>query len=47
MKFLALYERDINLLVTRAARGVIVIDDVVTTGGTIMEEFISSTRLHN
>jgi adenine phosphoribosyltransferase len=36
MKFLALYERDINLLVTRAARGVIVIDDVVTTGGTIM-----------
>jgi adenine phosphoribosyltransferase len=36
MKFLALYERDINLLVTRATRGVIVIDDVVTTGGTIM-----------
>ena len=34
-KFLALYERDINLLVTRASRGVIVIDDVVTTGGTI------------
>ena len=36
MKFLALYERDINLLVTRGRRGVIVIDDVVTTGGTIM-----------
>jgi len=36
VKFLALYERDINLLVTRATRGVIVIDDVVTTGGTIL-----------
>jgi len=36
MKFLALYERDINLLVSRATRGVIVIDDVVTTGGTVM-----------
>ncbi len=35
-KFLALYERDINLLVTRATRGVVVIDDVVTTGGTIL-----------
>ena len=35
IKFLALYERDINLLVTRATRGVIIIDDVVTTGGTI------------
>lgn len=36
MKFLALYERDINLLMNRSVRGVIVIDDVVTTGGTIM-----------
>jgi adenine phosphoribosyltransferase len=35
IKFLALYERDINLLVTRATRGVVIIDDVVTTGGTI------------
>jgi len=34
-KFLAVYERDINLLVTKATRGVVVIDDVVTTGGTI------------
>jgi adenine phosphoribosyltransferase len=36
VKFLALYERDINLLVTSATRGVIVIEDVVTTGGTIL-----------
>ncbi len=36
VKFLALYERDINLLVASATRGVIVIDDVVTTGGTIL-----------
>ena len=35
MKFVALYERDINLLVSQAARGLIIIDDVVTTGGTI------------
>jgi len=35
IKFLALYERDINLLVTRATRGVVILDDVVTTGGTI------------
>jgi adenine phosphoribosyltransferase len=35
-KFLALYERDIHLLMTRASRGVVVIDDVVTTGGTIL-----------
>ena len=35
IRFLALYERDINLLVTRATRGVIILDDVVTTGGTI------------
>jgi len=34
-KFLAFYERDINLLVARATQGVVVIDDVVTTGGTI------------
>ena len=36
VKFLALYERDINLLVGRASRGVILIDDVVTTGGTVL-----------
>ena len=35
VKFLAFYERDINLLETAASRGVIIIDDVVTTGGTI------------
>jgi adenine phosphoribosyltransferase len=35
IKFLALYERDINLLVACATRGVIILDDVVTTGGTI------------
>lgn len=34
-KFLALYERDINLLATAATRGVIVVEDVVTTGGTL------------
>lgn len=34
-KFLALYERDINLLVNKAQNGLIVVDDVVTTGGTI------------
>jgi adenine phosphoribosyltransferase len=33
-KFLALYERDINLL-QEAGRGIIIIDDVVSTGGTI------------
>jgi adenine phosphoribosyltransferase len=33
-KFLALYERDINLLV-QATKGIIIIDDVVSTGGTI------------
>lgn len=35
-KCLALYERDINLLVARATRGVILVDNVVTTGGTVM-----------
>jgi adenine phosphoribosyltransferase len=34
-KCLALYERDINLLAARASRGVIVLDDVITTGGTL------------
>jgi adenine phosphoribosyltransferase len=34
-KFLALYERDINLLAATATQGVIVIEDVVTTGGTL------------
>jgi adenine phosphoribosyltransferase len=36
VKYLALYERDINLLVSRASRGVILVDDVVTTGGTVL-----------
>jgi adenine phosphoribosyltransferase len=36
VKYLALYERDINLLTTRAGRGVILLDDVVTTGGTVL-----------
>jgi adenine phosphoribosyltransferase len=36
VKYLALYERDINLLAARAACGVILIDDVVTTGGTAL-----------
>jgi adenine phosphoribosyltransferase len=35
-KFLALYERDINLLASERTEGAIVIDDVVTTGGTIL-----------
>ena len=35
-KFLALYERDINLLASESTRGLLVIDDVVTTGGTIL-----------
>jgi adenine phosphoribosyltransferase len=34
-KFLAVYERDMQLL-TSAANGFIIIDDVVSTGGTIM-----------
>lgn len=34
-KFLALYERDINLLLG-ASRGIIVIDDVVSSGGTLL-----------
>jgi adenine phosphoribosyltransferase len=33
-KFLTIYERDLNLLKT-ATRGVVVIDDVISTGGTI------------
>lgn len=34
-KFLAIYERDINLLLD-ARQGIIMIDDVVSTGGTIL-----------
>ena len=34
-KFLAIYERDMNIL-ARAGQGVIIIDDVVSTGGTIL-----------
>jgi adenine phosphoribosyltransferase len=36
VKYLALYERDINLLAARATYGVLLIDDVVTTGGTVL-----------
>jgi len=36
VKYLALYERDINLLAARASGGVILVDDVVTTGGTVL-----------
>lgn len=33
-KYLVVYERDVNLLAT-AAKGVVIIDDVISTGGTI------------
>jgi adenine phosphoribosyltransferase len=36
VKYLALYERDINLLAAHAACGVVLVDDVVTTGGTVL-----------
>jgi adenine phosphoribosyltransferase len=36
LKYLALYERDINLLTARVGGGVVLIDDVVTTGGTVL-----------
>jgi adenine phosphoribosyltransferase len=35
-KFLALYERDTHLLAADDVRGAVIIDDVVTTGGTIL-----------
>lgn len=34
-KFMALYERDIHLL-DRAEKGIVVVDDVVSTGGTLL-----------
>lgn len=34
-KFLAVYERDINLIAT-ASRGILIVDDVVSTGGTLL-----------
>ena len=46
-KFMAIYERDINLI-AGAARGIIIIDDVVSTGGTLLalEDLLEEVSAH-
>jgi adenine phosphoribosyltransferase len=46
-KFMALYERDIHLI-AHAFRGIVVIDDVVSTGGTLLalEDLLEEVAAH-